>query len=109
MSKIKVNTIHIEGKTWLGCESAEVYMKDMLRYDNGTIFELNQEEGKPGFTATIICTRYTPARWLSFGLCPTLVEGTPEAWRTQMGHNPNSMPLKDVQSWIDNSDNVSMV
>ncbi len=90
MSKIKVNTIHIEGKTWLGCDSAEEYIKDMLRYDNGTIFELQQEEGKPEFTATVISTRYTPARWLSFGLCPTLVEGTPEAWRTQMEFNPYS-------------------
>jgi len=108
MSNIKVNTIHIEGKTWLGCTSAEEYMKDMLRYDNGIIAELQQEEGNSEFTATIVATRYTPERWLSFGLCPTLVEGTPKAWRTQMGLTQR-IPLKDVQTWVDNSDNVSVI
>ena len=108
MTKAIVNTIHITGKTWLGVDSAEDYIKDMLRYDNGTIFELKQEEGEREFEATIICTRYTPARWLSFGLCPTLVDGTKEAWKTQMGLTQR-IPLKDIQTWVDNSDNVSVV
>ena len=46
MSKtVKMNTIKITGKTYFGVDSAEEYMKDMLRYDDATIFSLTQEEG----------------------------------------------------------------
>jgi len=103
---IKMNTIKITGKLWLGADSPELYMKDMLRYDDGTMFSLKHEDGNRNFEAVIVSRRYTPARWLSFGLCPTLLEGTKEAWKIQMAHNPHSRPLKDVQTWIDNSKNV---
>ena len=38
--KITMNTIKITGKTWFGVDSPEEYMKDMLRYDQGTIFKM---------------------------------------------------------------------
>ena len=81
---IEINLIHIQGKTFFGEESPEEYMKDMLRYDRGVIFELKHEEGQREFEATIVASEYTPERWLSFGLCPTLINGTKKAWRTQM-------------------------
>ena len=82
--KIMMNTIKIAGKLWLGADSPELYMKDMLRYDDGTIYSLEHETGNQNFEAVIVSKRYTPARWLSFGLCPTLEEGTKEAWKTEI-------------------------
>jgi len=117
-----MNIIKITGKTWLGVESAEEYMKDMLRYDDATIFSLKQEEGNREFEAIVVGSRYTPARWLSFGLCPTLVDGTKDAWKTQMsmtqvisredmhiGIGKEVISLKDIQQWIDNSENVKVI
>jgi hypothetical protein len=120
--KITMNTIKITGKTWFGVDSPEEYMKDMLRYDQGTIFKMEHEEGNREFEAIVVANRYTPARWLSFGLCPTLVDGTKEAWKTQMsmtqvisredihiGLGKEVISLKDVQKWIDNSENVKVI
>jgi len=117
-----MNIIKITGKTWLGVESAEEYMKDMLRYDDATIFSLKQEEGNQEFEAIVVGSRYTPARWLSFGLCPTLVDGTKDAWKTQMsmtqvisredmhiGIGKEVISLKDIQQWVDNSENVKVI
>tara|TARA_Y100001951_G_scaffold77023_1_gene64325 strand:+ start:25 stop:393 length:369 start_codon:yes stop_codon:yes gene_type:complete len=117
-----MNIIKITGKTWLGVESAEEYMKDMLRYDDATIFSLKQEKGNREFEAIVVGSRYTPARWLSFGLCPTLVDGTKDAWKTQMsmtqvisredmhiGIGKEVISLKDIQQWIDNSENVKVI
>jgi len=117
-----MNIIKITGKTWLGVESAEEYMKDMLRYDDATIFSLKQEEGNREFEAIVVGSRYTPARWLSFGLCPTLVDGTKDAWKTQMsmtqvisredmhiGIGKEVISLKDIQQWVDNSENVKVI
>jgi len=106
--KITMNTIKITGKTYFGVDSAEEYMKDMLRYDDATIFSLTQEEGNREFEAVVVGSRYTPERWLSFGLCPTLLEGTSQAWNTQM-RLTQVIPLKDVQSWINNSENVTVI
>ena len=120
--KITMNTIKITGKTWFGVDSPEEYMKDMLRYDQGTIFKMEHEEGNREFEAIVVASRYTPARWLSFGLCPTLVDGTKEAWKTQMsmtqvisredihiGLGKEVISLKDVQKWVDNSENVKVI
>ena len=108
MNKITMNTIKITGKLWFGADSPELYMKDMLRYDDGTIFSLEHEEGNRDFEAVIISSRYTPARWLSFGLCPTLDEGTKEAWPTEMSRMQR-IPLKNIQNWVDNSKNVKVI
>jgi len=108
MNKITMNTIKITGKLWFGADSPELYMKDMLRYDDGTIFSLEHEEGNRDFEAVIISSRYTPARWLSFGLCPTLDEGTKEAWTTEMSRM-QVIPLKNIQNWVDNSKNVKVI
>jgi len=108
MNKLTMNTIKIIGKTYFGTESPSEYMKDMLRYDDGTIFSLTHEEGNREFEAIIVSKQYTPARWLSFGLCPTLLEGTKEAWRTQMGLT-QVIQLKDIQNWVDNSKGVKVV
>jgi len=108
MNKITMNTIKITGKLWFGADSPELYMKDMLRYDDGTIFSLEHEEGNRDFEAIIISSRYTPARWLSFGLCPTLDEGTKEAWTTEMSRMQR-IPLKNIQNWVDNSKNVKVI
>jgi hypothetical protein len=120
--KITMNTIKITGKTWFGADSPEEYIKDMLRYDQGTIFKMEHEEGNREFEAIVVAKGYTPARWLSFGLCPTLVDGTKEAWKTQMsmtqvisredihiGLGKEVISLKDVQKWIDNSENVKVI
>jgi len=106
MNKITMNTIKITGKLWFGADSPELYMKDMLRYDDGTIFSLNHETGKEHFEAIIVSSRYTPARWLSFGLCPTLEAGTKEAWKTEMSRMHR---LKDIQHWVDTSKNVKVI
>jgi len=81
---ITMNTIKITGKTYFGCDSPSEYIKDMLRYDDGTVFSLTHEEGNREFEAIVVAKRYTPERWLSFGLQPTLMEGTKEAWQTQI-------------------------
>ena len=122
MNKITMNTIKITGQTWFGADSPELYMKDMLRYDQGTIFKMEHEEGNREFEAIVVAKGYTPARWLSFGLCPTLVDGTKEAWRTQMsitrvisredihiGIGKEVISLKDIQKWVDNSENVTVI
>ena len=108
MNKITMNTIKISGKLWLGADSSELYMKDMLRYDDGTIFSLEHETGNQNFDAVIVSRRYTPARWLSFGLCPTLEEGTKEAWKTEMSRM-HVLTMKDVQKWVDKSKNVKVI
>ena len=108
MNKPTMNTIKITGKLWLGADSPELYMKDMLRYDDGTIFSLEHETGNEQFEAVIVSRRYTPARWLSFGLAPTLVEGTKEAWKTQMGLT-QVIQLKDIQNWVDTSKHVKII
>ena len=108
MNKSKMNIVKITGKLWLGADSPELYMKDMLRYDDGTIFSLEHEPGNEHLEAVILSKRYTPARWLSFGLCPTLVEGTKEAWKTQMSMT-QVIHLKDIQNWVDKSENVKIV
>ena len=82
--KTTMNTIKITGRLWLGATSPEEYIKDMLRYDQGTIFKMEHEEGNRNFEAIVVAKGYTPARWLSFGLQPTLIEGTKEAWQTQI-------------------------
>ena len=108
MTDVKVNTIKITGKLWFGADSPELYMKDMLRYDDGTIFSLEHEDGNQDFEAIIVSQRYTPARWLSFGLCPILLEGTKKAWKTQMGLT-QVIHLKDIQEWVDKSKNVKVI
>jgi hypothetical protein len=108
MSKPTMNTIKITGKLWLGADSPTLYMKDMLRYDDGTIFSLEHEPGNEYFEAIIVSRGYTPARWLSFGLAPTLVEGTREAWKTQMDIT-QVIHLKDIQNWVDKSENVKII
>jgi|TARA_R110002033_G_scaffold50667_1_gene97787 hypothetical protein len=103
MNKITMNTIKITGKLWFGADSPELYMKDMLRYDNGTIFSLEHEDGNRDFEAIVVSKRYTPARWQSFGLQTELLEGTKEAKKEQ------ALSLKNVQTWINNSKNVSVI
>ena len=81
--KITLNTIKITGKTYFGCESPSEYIKDMVRYDEGIVASLTHEEGNREFEAIVLAKQYTPERWLSFGLCPTLLEGTKKAWQIQ--------------------------
>ena len=69
-----MNIIKVTGKTWFGVESAEEYIKDMVRYEEGTIYNLEQKNGNREFEAIVVAKRYTPERWLSFGLCPILIE-----------------------------------
>ena len=83
-----INTIKISGKTYFGCDNPEEYMKDMLRHDGGVIFNLDITDETfrtPGvkFEATIVASDYTPERWMTFGLYPTLIDGTAKAWRAE--------------------------
>ena len=79
-----INTIKISGKTYFGCDNPEEYMKDMLRYDGGVIFNLDvTDETTHTFEATIVASDYTPERWMTFGLYPTLINGTTKAWRAE--------------------------
>ena len=83
-----INTIKISGKTYFGCDNPEEYMKDMLRHDGGVIFNLDVTDETfktPGvkFEATIVASDYTPERWMTFGLYPTLINGTDKAWRAE--------------------------
>ena len=57
---ITMNTIKITGKTYFGCDSPSEYIKDMLRYDDGTVFSLTHEEGNREFEAIVVAKRYTP-------------------------------------------------
>lgn len=56
----------IQGKSGYGADP-DVYIADMLRYDGGEIMLL-REFDRGQFFAIIECERYTPDRWLSFGL-----------------------------------------
>ena len=79
-----INTIKISGKTYFGCDNPEEYMKDMLRYDGGVIFNLDvTDEATHAFEATIVASGYTPERWMTFGLYPTLINGTAKAWNAE--------------------------
>ena len=79
-----INTIKISGKTYFGCDNPEEYMKDMLRYDGGVIFNLDvTNETTHAFEATIVASGYTPERWMTFGLYPTLINGTTKAWNAE--------------------------
>ena len=79
-----INTIKISGKTYFGCDNPEEYMKDMLRHDGGVIFNLDvTDETTHTFEATIVASDYTPERWMTFGLYPTLINGTDKAWRAE--------------------------
>ena len=79
-----INTIKISGKTYFGCDNPEEYMKDMLRHDGGVIFNLDvTDETTHTFEATIVASDYTPERWMTFGLYPTLIDGTAKAWRAE--------------------------
>ena len=77
--KVTLNTIKIVGKTYFGCESPSEYIKDMVRYDEGIVASLTHDEGNREFEAIVIAKRYTPERWMSFGLITTLLEGTKKA------------------------------
>lgn len=79
-----INTIKISGKTYFGCDNPEEYMKDMLRHDGGVIFNLDvTDEATHTFEATIVASDYTPERWMTFGLYPTLINGTNKAWKAE--------------------------
>jgi hypothetical protein len=79
-----INTIKISGKTYFGCDNPEEYMKDMLRHDGGVIFNLDvTDEATHTFEATIVASDYTPERWMTFGLYPTLINGTDKAWKAE--------------------------
>ena len=79
-----INTIKISGKTYFGCDNPEEYMKDMLRHDGGVIFNLEvTDEATHTFEATIVASDYTPERWMTFGLYPTLINGTNKAWKAE--------------------------
>ncbi len=49
-------------------------MKDMLRYDEGTIESVESVPGGHTFIAVVRCKAYTPERWESFMLRTKLIE-----------------------------------
>lgn len=57
--------ITVSGRSYYG-STAEEYMADMLRYDNGEVLYL-LEQGR-NFFAVVFCEIYTQDRWSSFGL-----------------------------------------
>ena len=62
--------VKIEVRGWYGPRSSpEGIMRDMLRYDEGTMESTEDESGRPRhFIAIVNCKRHTKARWESFGL-----------------------------------------
>ena len=69
-SKNREMIVRIEVRGWYGPRSSpEGVIRDMLRYDDGTIESTEEEPGRPRyFIAIVNCKRFTKERWGSFGL-----------------------------------------
>jgi|TARA_R110000744_G_scaffold265751_1_gene379816 hypothetical protein len=59
--------ITVEGRAHFGSTTVE-YIADMLRYDEGEILFMLEEEKGDNFLAVIQCEKLTEDRWNSFGL-----------------------------------------
>ena len=107
MTTTKMHIISVWGKTWFNVDSAEEYIKDMLRYDEGTIFDIRQEGVE--FEAVVVSKRYTPARWTSFGICTEEIECRDDTTFRHVLKQVQDIRLADVQTWVDNSPNVKVI
>jgi len=107
MTTTKMHIIDVWGKTWFGVDSAEEYIRDMLRYDEGTIFSIQQEGVE--FEAIVVSKRYTPARWTSFGICTEEIECRDDITFRHVLKQVQDIHLSDVQTWVDNSKLVKII